>query len=190
MGARQDHVPVSDEEKQHFLRLLANGRSIVEAAGNESMRRKLYRRINPEESCYDEDFARAWDETIRIHRRDYLVHVAQCRAIDGWEEPVWHKGEMVGTIHRHDSRLLEFLIKQADPSFRENQKVELTGKDGGPIAIAHEQRLTLAHLFAFAESIPGLGGAAGGELPDARPVLPAPDDGGAAAGALPAGSES
>lgn len=47
------------------------------------------------------------------------------RAVDGWEEPVYYKGEMVGTIRKYDSNLLMFLMKQADSSFKENYQTQV-----------------------------------------------------------------
>lgn len=150
--ARQDHAPVSEEEKQHFLDQIANGASIVAAAGNEAMRRKFYRRRDPDESCYDEDFAKAWDEAVKIHRRDYLVHIAQSRFVDGWDEPVFYKGEQIGTIRRFDNTIGMFLIKQADPSFRGNHKIEVTGKNDGPVQIEH-RGVKLADILSAARDV-------------------------------------
>jgi len=42
------------------------------------------------------------------------------RAVIGWDEPVFQKGECVGTIRKYDSNLLMFLTKQAEPSFRDS----------------------------------------------------------------------
>lgn len=40
------------------------------------------------------------------------------RAVEGWDEPVYQKGELVGTVRKFDSKLLMYLTSQADPSFR------------------------------------------------------------------------
>lgn len=40
------------------------------------------------------------------------------RAVEGWDEPVYQKGELVGTVRKYDSKLLMYLTSQADPSFR------------------------------------------------------------------------
>jgi hypothetical protein len=58
--------------------------------------------------------------------RDILVAEAWRRAVDGWEEPVFQKGEEVGRVRKFDSLLLMFLIKQRDPSFREGFKVDVS----------------------------------------------------------------
>lgn len=80
----------------------------------------------------------------------------------------------------------DHLIKWNLPEAAEKTRFEITGDGGGPVAIQHEQRLTLAHLYAFARSVPGLGDSDIGQLPDVDQVLSAPEDGGAAAGVVPA----
>lgn len=51
------------------------------------------------------------------------------RAIDGWEEPVWHKGKQCGVVRKFDSTLLIVLAKANMPEkYRENHKVEMSGK--------------------------------------------------------------
>src|SRR6187402_751267 len=49
--------------------------------------------------------ARAWAAALEL-AREASVQVLACRAIDGVEEDVWHRGEVVGTRRRYDSRLL------------------------------------------------------------------------------------
>lgn len=72
---------------------------------------------------YAEAYARA--EKIA---GDMLIDEARRRAHDGWEEPVFQNGVMVGKITKYDSALLTLLIKKHDPRYRE--KYEVTGKDG------------------------------------------------------------
>lgn len=72
-------------------------------------------------------YAEAFEAAKQI-AGDMLIDEARRRAHDGWEEPIFHQGEMVGKITKYDSGLLMFLIKKHDPSYRD--KLELTGKDG------------------------------------------------------------
>ena len=53
----------------------------------------------------DADFARAWDAAVLLGR-DNSVEVLSERAIEGVEEEIWFRGEMIGTRRRYDSRLL------------------------------------------------------------------------------------
>jgi hypothetical protein len=134
MGDRQDHTPVTDDQRDQFLEQLAAGRSIVDAAGNESLRRKLYR-LKEADPQFAAEWARAYQEGT-----DVLLAEARRRAVEGVDEP-----KMLGhgdtaqliTITRYSDPLLMFLIKQRDPSYRDNHKIEVTGKDDGPVQIEH-----------------------------------------------------
>lgn len=53
----------------------------------------------------DPVFARAWAAAMALARRASQQVLAD-RAIDGIEEEIWHRGEMVGTRRRYDTRLL------------------------------------------------------------------------------------
>lgn len=61
----------------------------------------------------DPDFARAWDAAL-LHSRQTIVAELTSRALHGWQEEVWFRGELVGTRTRHDSRLLLALIARLD----------------------------------------------------------------------------
>jgi hypothetical protein len=50
-------------------------------------------------------FARAWAAAL-VLGREASAAVLECRAIDGIEEQVWYRGEVVGTRRRYDNRLL------------------------------------------------------------------------------------
>jgi hypothetical protein len=53
----------------------------------------------------DATFARGWAAALVLANDNGLDTLAD-RAIDGVEEDVWHRGELVGTRRRYDSRLL------------------------------------------------------------------------------------
>lgn len=55
------------------------------------------------------------------------------RAIDGVAEDVYHNGMVVGSKMKYSDNLLMFLMKQRDPSYRDNQpqtNVGIWGSDG------------------------------------------------------------
>ena len=70
----------------------------------------------------------------REEAADTLEAEARRRAIEGVEEPVFHKGERVGTVRKHSDLLLIFLLKGARPQkFRDNYQRAGTGApDGTP----------------------------------------------------------
>lgn len=75
----------------------------------------------------DEAFAARWREA-EDEAADLLEEEARRRAVDGWEEPVFYKGEQVSAVRRWDSRLLEVLLRAHKPEkYRENVKHEHTG---------------------------------------------------------------
>jgi hypothetical protein len=74
-------------------------------------------------------------EQARSEATDSLEHEAVRRARDGVLEPVYQGGKKVGSIRKYSDTLLIFLLKGAKPEvYRE--RVEHTGKDGGPIETA------------------------------------------------------
>ena len=61
----------------------------------------------------DPAFARAWD-VARHQAREIVLDRLTSRALDGWQEDVFYKGEIVGTRQRHDNRLILALIGRLD----------------------------------------------------------------------------
>lgn len=61
----------------------------------------------------DADFDRAWDAAL-LHSRHAVVAELTSRALHGWQEEVWFRGELVGTRTRHDNRLLLALLARLD----------------------------------------------------------------------------
>lgn len=146
MAARQDKTPVTDEQRQTFLERLASGESIVDAAGNEALRRKLYR-VKDADPDFAAEWKRAYDEGT-----DVLVREARRRAVDGIEDvKVIGSGDYQREVKfRHYSDpLLMFLIKQRDVSYRDNHKVEVTGPNDGPVQVEH-RGVKLADVLAVA----------------------------------------
>lgn len=73
----------------------------------------------------DTVFARAWNAAVLLGR-DNSVEVLSERAVDGVEEEIWYRGEMIGTRRRYDSRLLlahlarlDRLVDEADAKAQE-----------------------------------------------------------------------
>jgi hypothetical protein len=80
---------------------------------------------------YPELFEKAHQKAIAV-----LEDEARRRSVEGVQEPVFYKGQVVGHITRFSDQLLMFLLKGANPAkYRENAKVEVTGTDGEPIRL-------------------------------------------------------
>jgi len=93
---------------------------------------RAYRADNPE-------FEAQVEIAMGLYRDD-LVREAHRRAVEGWDErPITNdKGEVVGYVHKHSDRLLELLLKQVDPSFRENGAAVQINTGGGMVQPAAE----------------------------------------------------
>lgn len=109
------------------------------------------------------EFHEAWTAALEIGN-DYLEQEAQRRAVEGYDEPVVHKGiqafvrdPQTGelelgpdgkpiplTVRRYSDRLLEVLLKARRPEkFRENMKIEAE-VTGGVLAIPQTDQANLS----------------------------------------------
>lgn len=115
----------SEEQFQSFLEnysltgLLGHSARAADMSP-ESVRR---RRMN------DEEFAKACEEALQTYRETLEMEVHR-RAVKGWDEPVYQKGEFVGTIRRYSDRLLELQVKRHVPEYRDKFSVAAEVKGG------------------------------------------------------------
>lgn len=133
------------EKRQHFLEALAQTCSVLRACEiAEVSRAAVYKWRDA-----DAEFAKQW-ELARARGADALEDEAVRRAYEGIEEPIFHQGRCVDTVHRYSDTLLIFLLKGAKPEkYRENSRLELTGKDGGPVQVNEtEKAARLAAILA------------------------------------------
>lgn len=79
---------------------------------------------------------------LKANGRDAILQrlegAAVAKAIEGWEEPVYQGGKLVGTILRRSDRLHEKLLDAHDPARYNPQPTATAGGQagaGGPIAI-------------------------------------------------------
>ena len=100
----------------------------------------------------DPSFKADWDAALE-RGAIVLEDEAKRRAVQGVEEPVFHRGEICGKVRKYSDTLLIFLMKGAMPDkYKERQATEVTGKDGGPIQMSHEDDdKRIAELLAKAK---------------------------------------
>jgi hypothetical protein len=112
--ARQRHTK--------FLELLALTGNVSHAVKLAGLgRRSVYDRRER-----DPEFARDWDDALQVSY-DAIEHAVRNRAVEGWEEPVFYQGEIVGYIRRYSDENARFLLKAKRPQeFRE--RVEVSGQ--------------------------------------------------------------
>jgi hypothetical protein len=80
-------------------------------------------------------FARAWAAAL-VHAREASAEVLACRAIDGIEEEVWYRGEVVGTRRRYDSRLLLAHLARLDAAVASGSASEDAARFDELVALA------------------------------------------------------
>ena len=129
---RKARKKVTQRRRKIFLKTLAKtgriGYSARAAGYSCSTYLARVRRLDP-------DFSAQWDEALDT-AMDVLEDAAHERAVDGVEEPVFHKGEIVGHKLRYSDGLLTTLLKANKPDkYRDNTKVDVNVGGGFGIAI-------------------------------------------------------
>jgi hypothetical protein len=124
------------EKRAAFLSALADCGNVADAARQAAIARNalyLWKRD-------DSEFAAEWEAAL-IAGGETLEEEAVRRARDGWDEPVWYKGEQVGIVRRYSDTLLIFLLKGLmSEKYGDRKKVELCGIDiAGRLAEARER---------------------------------------------------
>lgn len=143
-------APFDKQRKADFLRAFAISNTLTTAAASVGVSRQAVNSALQR----DRNFRALFDEAIEVYR-DRLVTEMNRRAIDGVIMPVYFKGERIdnpGDLRQYSDRLLEIMIKRADPSFRDKTTVENhnLNVDVGAAEISNlnpNQRLKLRELL-------------------------------------------
>lgn len=156
-------MAITAEEQAQYLALLTSGVSSYKAARqvNPAYTGRLFRSL----AHHDPEFGDLLEQA-KVDNRDVFREKLRDRIWDRALSPEPDADKIATTVARCE--LDEFAVLN-------QQRVELTGRDAGPIEVEHKERLTLDDVARFARQI-GLGADAGGELPAAGGVLPAPAD--------------
>lgn len=92
---------------------------------------KLSRAWIYEKRQIDLEFASAFEEARRCGL-EVLKDEAHRRAFEGIKEPVFYMGKRVAHVQKYSDTLLMFLVKQADPTYREHYLLEHANQGGRP----------------------------------------------------------
>lgn len=103
------HDGWTPERKTRFLDSLANKGNVGLACAKAGLSREAAYRLRRREPM----FARAW-KAAQAQARDRSIDVLEDRAIDGVEERIYYRGELIDTCRRYDSRLLLAHIGRLD----------------------------------------------------------------------------
>lgn len=132
MGTR----PTTAKSKERFIKALREfGGNVFRAAKLVKLSRTAlynYRKEDPE-------FAEAWDNALEDGFDD-LEAEARRRALEGYDEPVYHGGEQVGFVRRYSDTLLIFLLKGARPE-KYRERYDVKNKVQGSLNISIENAI-------------------------------------------------
>jgi hypothetical protein len=121
---RRSTPAVSAKACASFLEALSVGGSVTHAAKRAGVARQRFY----EQREADGAFASTWDEAL-AQGTEALEDEARRRAAEGWEEPIYQRGELVGHVRKYSDNLLIFLLKARDPArFRESVQVNAGGE--------------------------------------------------------------
>lgn len=107
-------VGITPDRQSAFLDALAACGSVTRAARAVGLSRTAVYNLRNRQDPGAEAFRVAWDGALK-QAVAVLAETAFERALNGVEEPVFHKGEQVGTRTRHNDKLLMFLLRTLDP---------------------------------------------------------------------------
>ena len=157
------HQPITAEPASEAIPALARGwtpalkaRFLDHLATKGNVRAACARVGLSTESAYrlrrrDPDFARGWAAALAL-AREACVQVLADRAIDGVEERVFYRGELIDTRRRYDARLLLAHIARLDKLVDEQAAgadaarfdellARIAGEDGPAIDAEHDSLL-------------------------------------------------
>ena len=118
-----NRTKLTNRARETFLEVLRETANVSEAAKTA----RVSRTCAYAHQKADPAFAAAWDEAVEV-ARDALEAEARRRAVNGVEEPVFHKGKVCGHIRRYSDRMLEILLKAHRPEkFKERSEVKHDG---------------------------------------------------------------
>ena len=113
------HDGWTPERRAQFLDRLAQDGNVLAACAHVRLSREAAYRLRRRDPL----FARAWAAALAL-AREASAQVLGTRAIDGIEEEVWHRGEVVGTRRRYDNRLLLAHVARLDRLAEANPQAE------------------------------------------------------------------
>ncbi|MGH7458564.1 MAG: terminase [Longimicrobiaceae bacterium] len=129
---RRTHEATAEKDwRSAFLDAFAEMGLVLTAAKKAGVARSTVYR----ERQRNEDFALRWAE-VEEWTTEEMEQEARRRAVLGVAEPVYQRGELVGHVRKFSDTLLIFLLKARRPEMYRENRLELTGADGGPIAHA------------------------------------------------------
>lgn len=125
-----------------FLAAYAQTANLTKAAEAAKIDRTLHYRWIAKFPKYQKAFCEAERQA-----GDFIEGEAVRRATEGVLEPVFYQGEKCGAVRRYSDGVMLTLLRGFKPQ-KYSQKTEITGADGGPLAIEIVERLKAARARA------------------------------------------
>lgn len=130
---------ISHPKKRAFLAAYAGLGAITKAAKVAGINRRSHQNWMDTEGPEGEAYREAFD-VAKSEACESLELEARRRALYGVPKNVYYLGKKIETIKEYSDTLLIFLMKGAMPTkYRENQRIEHTGPEGGPIQLSAVQ---------------------------------------------------
>ena len=105
--------------RKRFLDALRRYGSVSAAVPYSGVHRATLYRLRDD----DDEFAYGWDVALQ-EGIGAVEREAIRRAVEGWLEPVYHQGKVVGEILKYSDRMLELLLKGNLPEkYRERREI-------------------------------------------------------------------
>lgn len=110
IACAREKKPKKSAKQAAFLAVYAECGNITQAAKKAKVNRTTHNFWLKKDDTYQARF-----DVAHLKACDSLEREARRRAVEGWNEPVYQKGVMVGVIRRFSDKLLELLLKGSLP---------------------------------------------------------------------------
>jgi hypothetical protein len=115
------------------------------AASPHSTSKRGCLRTFEDEKARSARFGEQWDAAVEEANAS-IERELHRRAVEGWRDPVFQQGQLVGHVRKYSDRLLEVLVKARLPAFRERSEVAVTGNVRTGVNVDVSLRAVLAKL--------------------------------------------
>lgn len=123
VGIPRDEPIFNEAIREEFLRLVAATGVLTKTA--------LALGVHPQTVIRhrkaDEEFDKCVQMALELHRDEIDLAVYR-RAIEGWDEPVYQRGEKVGVIRKYSDSLLAMYAKRHNPAYRDQLQIDANVK--------------------------------------------------------------
>jgi hypothetical protein len=126
LGPNAKTVKVTwDLFKNHICKTLADtGAKVTSCEAHGVSYAAVFLAIQEQTAADDPEWEHEWDLAM-VRFRESLIVEARARARDGWDEPVFYKGDEVGYVRKKSDRMMELMLKAHIPEFQD--RLNITG---------------------------------------------------------------